>query len=287
MHTREGIIHSARRAGAFCLGALLFVGTASQGIPSPRQGTEQPEPLRVCADPNNLPFSNQREEGFENKIAELIAADLGTTVSYTWWPQRRGFIRNTLRQRKCDVVMGVPSSFELVLPTKPYYRSTYVFVYPEDSGLEIRSLDDPVLRELKIGVHIVGDDYQNSPPAHALSERHITKNVVGYSIFGDYNKESPPGDIMDAVGVHEVDMAIVWGPIAGYFAKRQPMKLELIPVSPRIDLPFLPFVYDISMGVRRDDEELKERLEEVLDRRADDIREILKEYGVPLIETKR
>lgn len=273
------------RVAALQLTALMLVGVASPG------GAQEPandlEVLRVCADPNNLPFSNQEEEGFENKIAELIAADLGATVSYTWWPQRRGFIRNTLREHKCDVVMGVPSSYELVLATKPYYRSTYVFVYPKDSGLEIRSLDDPVLRELKIGVHIVGDDYANSPPAHALGARHITKNVVGYSVYGDYNKENPPGDIMDAVGSGEVDVAIVWGPIAGYFAKRQPVELELVPVSPRIDLPFLPFVYDISMGVRRGDEALKEQLEMVLDRRADDIGDILQAYGVPVLSTKR
>lgn len=285
MHTREGRTHAARRSAAFCLAALLLAGTASHG--GPGKTASQLEPLRVCADPNNLPFSNRRQEGFENKIAELIAADLGVTVSYTWWPQRRGFIRNTLRQRKCDVVIGVPSSYELVLATKPYYRSTYVFVYPKNSGLEIRSLDDPVLRELSIGVHTVGDDYANSPPAHALGARQITKNVVGYSIYGDYNKKNPPGDIMDAVGSGEVDMAIVWGPIAGYFAKRQPVELQLVPVTPQIDLPFLPFVYDISMGVRRDDEALKEQLETVLDRRADEIRDILLAYGVPVLGTRR
>ena len=275
----------ARRAPAACLATLLLVGAAPHT--AAQDSGDRPKTLRVCADPNNLPFSNRQEEGFENKIAELIAKDLGTTVSYTWWPQRRGFIRNTLRADKCDVVMGVPSSYELVLATKPYYRSTYVFVYPKKSGLQIESLDDPVLRTLKIGVHTIGDDYANSPPAHALGARHIVKNVVGYSVYGDYDKPNPPGDIMDAVGHGDVDVAIVWGPIAGYFAKRQPVELELIPVSPRIDLPFLPFVYDISMGVRREDVQLKERLEEVLDRRAQEIRKILESYGVPLVGTKK
>lgn len=248
------------------------------------QSKGEKKEFRVCADPNNLPFSNQREEGFENRIAELIAAELNAEVRYTWWPQRRGFIRNTLRRGFCDVVMGVPSTYELVLATKPYYRSTYVFVYPKDKGLNVRSFDDPILRTVKIGVHVIGEDYANSPPAHALGTRKIVENVVGYSVYGDYDEENPPAEIVDAVASGEVDMAIVWGPIAGYFAKRQPVELELVPVSPSIDLPFLPFVYDMSIGVRRIDEALKEQLEEILERKQDEIRKILLDYGVPLLE---
>jgi len=239
--------------------------------------------LRVCADPNNLPYSNDRHEGFENKLAELIARELGATLSYTWWPQRRGFIRNTLREQKCDLVMGVPTSYELVLTTRPYYRSTYVFVYRKDRGYQIRSLDDPILRELKIGVHIIGDDYNNSPPAHALGRRQIVKNVVGYSVYGDYSEPNPPARLIEAVARGDVDVAIAWGPIAGYFAKQESVPLELVPVSPSIDLPFLPFVYDISMGVRREDEAFKEELEAILVRRQAEIREILESYGVPLV----
>src|SRR5262245_20763168 len=131
--------------------------------------------FRVCADPENLPFSNRRLEGFENKIATLIAKELGATPSYVWWGQRRGFIRNTmnasLESSRCDVVMGVPAGYDLVQPTKPYYRSTYVFVYPKGKGLQIKSLDDPVVNKIKIGVHLLGDDYTNPPPAHELSKR--------------------------------------------------------------------------------------------------------------------
>jgi mxaJ protein len=138
-----------------------------------------PPPLRVCSDPNNLPFSNSRGEGFENKIAQLVARDLGTTVSYTWFAQRRGFVRNTLTAGKCDVIVGVPSSFELALTTRPYYRSTYVFVTRRDRRIDVTSLDDPRLRKLKIGVQIIGDDYASSPPAHALANRGIVGNVHG------------------------------------------------------------------------------------------------------------
>ena len=137
--------------------------------------------LRVCADPNNLPFSNRRLEGFENRLAEMVARDLHATVQYTWWPQHRGFIRNTLKAGTCDVLMGLPSSVELAWTTRPYYRSTYVFVSRRDRGLAVRSFDDPALRRLRIGVQMIGDDGTNSPPAHALANLGIANNVPGYS----------------------------------------------------------------------------------------------------------
>jgi quinoprotein dehydrogenase-associated probable ABC transporter substrate-binding protein len=237
--------------------------------------------LRVCADPNNLPFSNQRLEGFENRIANLLASEMNATVDYTWWAQRRGFIRNTLKAGDCDVVLGLPASTEMALPTKPYYRSTYVFVYRKDRGLNVRSFDDPVLRKVKIGVHLIGDDFANAPPAHALTNRGMINNVVGYTIYGDYSQDNPPARIIDALVAGEIDVAIVWGPLAGYFVKRQAVPLEIVPVSPQIDQPFLPFIYDISMGVRRGDNQLKEELEDVMERRRTEIDGILQEYGVP------
>jgi len=240
--------------------------------------------FRVCADPNNLPYSNQKQEGFENKIAELLAHALDRRVTYTWWPQRRGFIRNTLSAGQCDVVMGVPAGYDPVLTTQPYYRSTYVFVYPKDAGYRITSLDDPVLHRLRIGVHLIGDDYTNSPPAHALSARGIVDKVVGYSVFGDYAEDSPPGKIIKAVATKEIDMAIVWGPIAGYFAQKQDIPLVLVPVAPQTDSSRLPFVYSISMGVRRKDKDLKMKLDGLLKSKASEIRKILEEYGVPLVQ---
>jgi len=239
--------------------------------------------LRVCSDPNNLPFSNQREEGFENRLAWLIAKELGSSVRYTWWPQRRGFIRNTLAAGKCDLVMGTTLGAERVLTTKPYYTSTYVFVIRKDRHLAVTSLDDPALRTLRIGVQLVGDDYANTPPVHALSRRGITSNIVGFSVLGDYAQENPPARIIDAVIAGDVDLAVAWGPLAGYFAKRSPVPLELVPVSPAVDPPGLRFTFDISLAVRPNDATFKEQLEGILERKRSDIDRILKDYGVPRV----
>jgi mxaJ protein len=248
---------------------------------------EKTAALRVCADPNNLPFSNRRGEGFENRIAELLARDSGARLEYVWWAQRRGFIRNTLAAGRCDLVVGIPSSFELALATRPYYRSSYVFLTRRDRGLDLASFDDPALRDLRIGVHLIGDDYANAPPAHALARRGMVTNVVGYSIYGDYAEESPPSRLVTAVAGGEVDAAVVWGPLAGYFAPRQQEPLSLAPVSPQIDIPFLPFVFDIAMGVRRGDEARRDALDEFLVRRRGEIDAILADYGVPRLDRAR
>jgi mxaJ protein len=237
--------------------------------------------LRVCADPNNLPFSNQKGDGFENKIAALIAGEMHRPVEYTWWAQRRGFFRNTLKAGVCDVVIGVPSSFELAVTTRPYYRSTYVFVTRKDSGLDINSFDDPRLRSLKVGVQMVGDDGANTPPVHALTNRGIVDNLKGYTLYGDYRQQSPPARIVDAVANKDVDVGVVWGPLAGYFAAKKGVSLELKPVTPEIELPYLPFVYDIAVGVRRGEDDLKNQIDAILTKRHNDIQKILESYHVP------
>ena len=240
--------------------------------------------LRVCADPNNLPYSNEKSEGFENKLAELVARDLGARVQYTWWAQRRGYVRNTLRAGKCDVLMGVPTGFDPVIITRPYYRSIYTFV-TRRSAPRVRSLDDPLLRTARVGVQMIGDDFANSPPATALTRRGIVRNVVGYSVLGDYREPNPPSRIVRAVEKGEVDVAIVWGPLAGYFARRSHVPLRVEPVSPEIDLPYLPFVFDMAMGVRRGDTLFRAQLDSVLRRRRPEIDRLLADYGVPRVDT--
>jgi mxaJ protein len=239
--------------------------------------------LRVCSDPNNLPFSNNKQEGFENKIAELIAREMNLKLEYTWWAQRRGFVRNTLKSDLCDLIIGMPSSSVLALTTAPYYRSTYVFVWRKDRDLNIHSFDDAALQKLRIGVQMIGDDFANSPPAHALTNRKIIQNVKAYSVYGDYAQPNPTARVVEAVAKREIDVAVVWGPTAGFFVKKERLPLTLAPVTPQIELPYLPFVYDISMGVRRGDDAFRERLETIIERRRAEIDEILESYGVPRV----
>jgi mxaJ protein len=239
--------------------------------------------VRVCSDPNNLPFSNGRGEGFENRIAELLARDAGTRVEYTWWAQRRGFLRSTLNAGACDVVIGYPSGADMVQTTAPYYRSTYVFVTRSSRRLRIRSFDDPRLHSLKVGVQLVGDDGANTPPAHALSRRGVIRNVVGYSVYGDYRANSPPAAIVAAVAHGDVDVATVWGPLAGYFAALQREPLDLAPVQPQRD-DQLPETFEISMAVRPDDNARLRWLNRFLQTHKPEIARILAAYHVPRVD---
>jgi mxaJ protein len=240
-------------------------------------------PLRVCADPNNLPFSNRQEEGFENRLAALVASDLGRPLRYVWLPERRGYVRRTLGAGICDVLLGVPEDLETVLPTRPYYRSTYVFLSRADDARIVRSLDDSLLRRLRVGVHLIGDDYQNTPPAHALARRHIVANVVGFPIYGNYAEPNPPSKLVDAVADRGVDLAIIWGPFAGYFGPRERVKLRLLPVEPASDGPSLPFTFALALGVARTDSLLRGQLDGALARHRREIEHLLDRYGVPRV----
>jgi mxaJ protein len=246
-------------------------------------GGAQARELRVCADPNNLPFSNEAGEGFENRLVDLIAADLGAEVRYTWWAQRRGFLRNTLKAEACDLVPGLPANLEGVRTTAPYYRSSYVFVTRLD-GPEVASFNDPVLRQVKVGVHLIGDDGSNTPPAHALSRRGIIDNVRGFMIYGDYAEPNPPARILQALAAGEIDVAIVWGPLGGYFAAKESAPLKVTPVRPAFDGPQLPMMFDISMAVRKEDEALRQEVDAVLARHRTEVDAILAAYGIPRLD---
>ncbi|HEX6597820.1 MAG TPA: substrate-binding domain-containing protein [Gemmatimonadaceae bacterium] len=245
---------------------------------------EQVRPLRVCADPNNLPYSNARHQGFEDKLAELVGKELHRPVKYYYWAQRRGFIRNTLNAGHCDVIMGTAAGLEMVATTKPYYRSAYTFVSKVTSP-DIRSLDDPRLHQVKVGVQLIGDDFNNTPPATGLTKRGIVRNVRGYTVYGDYREPNPPSRIVTAVEKGEVDVALVWGPLAGYFAKQSPVPLRVVPISPRADGP-LPYTFAIAMGVRKADKAFRDTLDQVIVRRAAEIHRLLADYGVPLVEAE-
>lgn len=257
---------------------LLAIAVALMGLPSAAYA--QSNLLRVCADPNNLPFSDAAGNGFENRLAELVAAEMGKTVSYTWWAQRRGFIRHTLKAGQCDVLMGVPSHYDLAEATKPYYRSSYVFVSRADRNIDVASLKDPRLRKLKIGVHLLGDDGMNSPPAHALGDQGIVGNVIGYTIYGNYRDSTPPARLIEAVEKGDIELAAAWGPLAGYAALHSPVPLRVVAMSDTESFAPLQFSFDISMGVRKGDHELRARLDDIITRKRGEIDALLTRYGV-------
>ena len=240
--------------------------------------------LVVCADPNNLPFSNRARQGFENRIAEIVARDLGASIDYVWWAQRRGYVRNTVNAEKCDLWAGVATGVDMLATTAPYYRSSYVFVTRADRPLGGLTLDDERLRHLSIGVQMVGNDATNTPPAHALARRGITQNVRGFMLYGDYEKPNPPSAIVDAVARGNLDVALVWGPLAGYFSEKTSAKLRLEPITPTLDGGHWPMTFGIGMGLRKDAPELKNEIEAVMEREKPAIDATLRKYGVPLTQ---
>jgi quinoprotein dehydrogenase-associated probable ABC transporter substrate-binding protein len=248
--------------------------------------------LRVCADPQNLPFSNSRQEGFENAIAALLARDLGWELEYTWFPQRIGFIRNTLKKQDSasgrfarDLVVGVPAGFELVLTTAPYYRSTYAMVFASGRGLDgvrtpddVLTLDPAALRSLRFGV------FGRTPPAEWLLRHGLMQQAVSYQLqTGD--PEQYPGEVIEKdLAAGKIDVALVWGPIAGYFATRRaalPLTVVAFPPGDGVRYDF-----SVAMGVRKGDDALRTRIERFLEENRPAIRGILSEYGVPQLEPR-
>lgn len=255
----------------------------ASSAPAPERTHAAPRALRVCADPNNMPFSNSNRGGFENKIAERLGRDLKLPVEFTWAPQGRGFVRKTLNAGLCDIIIGVPHDYEMVRTTRPYFRSTYAFVYRTGSPYAVRTMDDSVLHHLRIGIHVIGDDYQNTPPAEALAARGIIDRVVGFPIFGDQGTRDPAAALIHAVARDSIDVAIVWGPLAGYFAPRERTPLTVVALGNAVDMSGQPFAYDVSLGVRHADSAFAVLLDSLLVREQPAITEILKSYGVPLL----
>jgi mxaJ protein len=233
----------------------------------------QQRELRVCADPNNLPFSNTKQQGFENRIADLLAKDLNAHLAYVWQRMGRGFVREYLNKSECDLLIGIPSNYRPVLTTTPYYRSTYVFVSRRSANLDVTSFNSPELHGMKIGVQVLEEEY--TPPGEALARRGLQSAIVGYDTTEDAES------IIRAVADKQVGVAVVWGPLAGYFAQKYDGDLVLTPVEPEVDPPGLPFTFAISMGVKKSNAELREELDRFLAHRHDEISKILTQYGVP------
>jgi mxaJ protein len=237
--------------------------------------------LTVCADPNNMPFSNLAGEGLENRLAELVADELDAELRYVWWSQRRGWMRNTLGEGKCDAWMGVASNLEALSTTRPYYRTTYVFVSRAEAGLEKLTLDDPRLRELDIGVQLVGDDGANPPPADALARRGFTDRVRGYMLYGDNRDADPAADIVRAIEREEIDVALVWGPTGAWHAARAESPMRVEPVTPSMDQGRWPMVFDISVGVAKGNSELRRDIDQSLARNRSRVSEIVAAFAIP------
>lgn len=237
--------------------------------------------LNVCADPGNMPFSNMEREGFQNKIAQLLAETMGTTLTYYWRPLLdRGLTRNTFDTKECDVLMDMPSDYDRILTTEPVYRSTYVLAWHSDRALNIESLDDPRLRELKIGV------YQTSGLRMALKLRGINENVSLHLIHhdGDLRPEHQPWWQVQQVVDRELDIAGVWGPFAGWL-KAQGKPLTIKPVNLMEDE--VPLEFSLSIGLRKADQILRYKIELALEEKKVEVEEILRAYGVPLVQCSR
>ena len=268
---------AGRRRGRASSSLVLLVC----GLVASAASADQGEPIRVCADPDNLPYSNEERQGFENKIAEVIAQELGASLEYYWWPAQMGMVRNTLGRDRCDVLISIPKGFDPVLSTKPYYRSSYQLAYRSDRKLGLRTLDDPALRKLRIGVHV------NTPPYDALANRGLAGNLVGYRLFFDPHDPDPsrrPDKMLQDVLSGAIDVGVAWGPMVGYFARQHPSPaLEMVPLD---DDSTEAMTFEFSMGVKRGNRGLKTRLEAALDKREADIRKILADYGVPTLRLK-
>ena len=259
---------STLRLAALATAALLAL---------PCAGAAAERTLRVCAEPDNLPLSNENEAGFENRIARLVADELRATLVYEWQPQRRGFVRKTIGAGVCDVWIGVPAGLERMLTTRPYYRSGYVFLNRADAREPLTSFADARLARLRIGVQLIGDDLAASPPALVLARAGATEGVVGYPVYGE---RSAAERISADLAAGRLDAALVWGPQAGYFIDHAPVRLAIARAVAPANFE-IPFEFAISVGVGKEDAALRRDLDLALERRAAEIDAILEAYHVP------
>ena len=270
-----------RRAGiALSLVLPLFLVAARVAAQTSDEGSIElvdPKVLRVCADPRDLPFSNEAGEGFENKIAELLAQKLGKTLAYEYYPGATGFVRNTLNAHRCDVIMGMPQGDDIVQGTNPYYRTTYVLVSKKGSGLDaVESLEDPLLQNKRIGI-VAG-----TPPATNLAVNGLLGNVRSYPLVVDTRVDAPTSTMMDDLEEDRIDVAVLWGPIAGYLAKHVTITVKVTPLVKETSGPRM--IYRIGMGVRHSDQEWKRLLNKLIAENQTEITHILATYGVPLLD---
>ncbi len=256
----------------------LSAPLAAQQETNLRPHTEETGVLRVCADPDAMPVSNQKGEGYENKLAELLAKTWNAKLEYAWWPVRRGFFGRGLNGRYCDVALTAPVGLDMAGVTTAYFRTMYVIVTRKEDGLDITSLADPRFKNLKIGVHLLNSDAENTPPAMTMSKFGVVGNLVGFTTF--YSDLDRPEDILKALDKKDIDVAIIWGPIAGYWATRVGGDLVIRPVK-ETEVDGVPFAFSLGMATRRCDRALRDSLQTFIETHRSDIQDIMKEFGVP------
>jgi quinoprotein dehydrogenase-associated probable ABC transporter substrate-binding protein len=261
---------------AVALAALHALGqTTDNGAPSLE--LVDPKVLRACADPHNLPFSNEQGEGFENKLAKLLSEKLKKELAFTWYPQAPGFVRNTLGSHKCDVIMGYPQGNDLVQSTNPYYRTAYALVFRAGTDLDgIETLSDPRLKEKRIGI-VAG-----TPPSNAIVASGLMTRAKPYPLVVDTRIDSSGQAMIQDLVANTIDIGILWGPLAGWFARQASPSLTVVPLIHETTSP--PLVYRIAMGVRATDQEWKRQLNRLIDENQPAINELLLAYGVPLLD---
>ena len=271
---------SATKSIAVAILALIGVaGGASAQEAETEDSIEliDPHVFRACADPRNLPFSNEAGEGFENKIAELFAQKLGKSVAYTFYPGATGFIRNTLNAHRCDVVLGIAQGDDIVQPTNPYYRTSYVAAYREGGPLKgLDSLSDPRLKTARIGV-VAG-----TPPVTFLAADGLLGQIKSYALVVDTRFDSPTREMMDDLDRGDIDVALLWGPIGGYYASKAKNPTTVVPLVKEQNGPRM--AYRIVMGVRHSDQNWKRTLNKLISENKGEIQAILQSYGVPLLD---
>ena len=270
-------MRGSRRSATASAVALIWAGAISPAVGQVSPDLVSRTALRVCSDPSNLPFSNRKKQGFENKIADIIGDELKEPVRYLWAPSGPGFARNTLNSDLCDVVMGYTIGSEVVQSTNPYYRSTYVVVAPKGSDLVgVQTLDDPKLKGRALGV------FAATPPVDVMLAKGLMDKAQVYPLLVDHRFDSPLTTMMSDLKSGKLEAVIVWGPLVGADVKASDGALVLTPLLKDVDRP--GFSYRITLGIRHDEPDWKHRLEAVLRKRKADINRVLVDYHVPLID---
>ena len=264
----------------FCIVVALFCNSQIIAAENSTE-LEARKTLRVCSDPNNLPYSNRATEGFENKIAELIAAKLGVSLSYYWFPQSTGFVRTTLGTRRCDLIIGISGSNELLLNTNPYYSSAFALIYPVVAGYKLTSLSAPGLKDKNLRIGLVA----GTPPTGLLLETGLMEQVASYHLIVDTRVDAPAEQIVKDMLAGKLDVAVLWGPIAGYMNKKYGEQFKIVPLVVDHSDKYR-MIYSITMGVRFGEIEWKRQLNRILRRNEEEIHAILSEYDIPLVEAR-